>query len=51
MATPLRPGSVSTTDVFSDPRPTSRSRSRTMYSRLSEKSLDDNEIGFADTCK
>ena len=41
--------SVSVTDVYSDPRPSSRTR--VSYSRLSEKSFDENDIGFADTCK
>ena len=41
--------SVSVTDVYSEPRPSSRARAS--YARLSEKSLDENDIGFADTCE
>lgn len=49
MASPKLVSSVSVSEVHSYPRPLSRAR--TMYSRLSEKSLDDNDMGLADTCK
>lgn len=49
METPVLSSSISVTDVHSDPRPSSRTRK--IYSRLSEKSIDGTEINFPDTSR